>query len=82
MSKVAMKRRKNLTLRLVLYALGAVGTLYLIYESGAELAGLLQADDHSWRDIIMNCIYLLVWLALEWALIEKCRDCYEERFKR
>ena len=53
MSKVAMKRRKNLTLRLVLYALGAVGTLYLIYESGAELAGLLQADSLSARRIAM-----------------------------
>ena len=82
MSKVAMKRRKNLTLRLVLYALGAVGTLYLIYESGAELAGLLQADSLSARRIAMSVIYLLIWLALEWALIEKCRDCYEERFKR
>ena len=77
-----MKRRKTLTLRLVLYALGAVGTLYLIYESGAELAGLLQADSLSARRIAMSAIYLLIWLALEWALIEKCRDCYEERFKR
>ncbi len=77
-----MKRRKTLTLRLVLYALGAVGTLYLIYESGAELAGLLQADDMSARRIAMNVIYLLIWLALEWALVEKCKDCYEERFKR
>ncbi len=77
-----MKRRKNLTLRLVLYALGALGTLYLIYESGAELAGLLQADDLSVRRITMCVIHLLIWLGLEWALIEKCRDCYEERFKR
>ena len=77
-----MKRRKTLTLRLVLYALGAVGTLYLIYESGAELAGLLQADSLSARRIAMNVIHLLIWLALEWALVEKCKDCYEERFKR
>ncbi len=77
-----MKRKKNLTLYLVLYALGALGTLYLIYENGAELVGLLQADDLSVRHIAMSVIHLLIWLALEWALIEKCRDCYEERFKR
>lgn len=77
-----MMGNKSLNMRIVLYALGAVGTLYLIYESGAELATSLREDDLSWRRIIMSFIYLLIWLGLEWVLVEKCKDCYEERFKR
>ena len=73
---------KSLNMRIVLYALGAVGTLYLIYESGAELATSLREDDLSWRRIIMSFIHLLIWLGLEWVLIERCRDSYKERFKR
>ena len=76
-----MKGRKVITLHLVLYALGALGTLYLIYESGAELADLLQKEELSWRRIIMSCVHLLIWLALEWVLIERCKDFYKERFK-
>ena len=77
-----MMGNKSLNMRIVLYALGAVGTLYLIYESGAELATSLREDDLSWRRIIMSFIYLLIWLGLEWVLIERCRDSYKERFKR
>lgn len=74
-----MKKTKYMTLRMALYALGALVTLYLIYESGAELVGSLQADDVPAFRIVRDVIHLLVWLALEWALAERCIDLYKER---
>ena len=74
-----MKRQPNLMLRLALYSLGALGALYLIYEDAAQLAACLQEDTLHWHEIARHAVLLLVWLGLEWALLDKCKNLYKEK---